>query len=104
MIKSFKNKKLAIVYALIIVVTMMMAPITTYAVDFTQPSTVNGDGVRLRKTPGPDGIILELMYRGESILLSDVIDNNYPAWLYIKRVKTGTIGWMNWKYFDHDSF
>lgn len=101
MIKSFKKKKLASAFALIMVATMMMAPLTTYAVAFTQPSTVNGDGVRLRKAP-VDGTILELMYRGESILLSDVIDNNHPAWLYIKRVKTGTIGWMEWSYFDHE--
>ena len=44
-------------------------------------------------------MILELMYYGEAILIDpDVYDPDYSAWLYVKRVKTGTVGWMEWSY------
>lgn len=103
MIKGFKKKNLASAFALIMAVAIMLTPLTAYAAAFTQPGIVNGDGVRLRKAP-VTGAILELMYKGESILISDVIDNNHPAWIYVKRVKTGTIGWMEWSYFEHNLF
>lgn len=101
MIRNLKKRNLASMFAFIITVAIMMTPLTVHAIDFTQPGIVNGDGVRLRRTPGYDGDILELMYKGESILISDFIDNNHPAWLYVQRVKTKTKGWMEWSYFEH---
>lgn len=99
MIKKIK-KNLVTAFALIMMATMMMTPLTTYAA-FTQSSIVVGDGVRLRKSP-VNGIILELMYYGEAILIDpEYYDPNYGAWIYVKRVKTGTIGWMEWSYFEH---
>lgn len=78
-----------------------MTPLAAYAA-FTQYGIVNGDGVRLRKAP-VDGTILELMYKGESIIMDPgVIDHDHAAWVYVKREKTGTIGWMEWSYFEHD--
>lgn len=100
MIKRFKKKNLVTAFALIIVVTILMTPLATYAA-FTQSAKVGGNGVRLRKTPG-NGTILELMYDGESILIDpEGYDPDYAAWIYVQRVKTGTIGWMEWSYFVH---
>lgn len=102
MIKKLK-KNLVSTFMLIMTAAILVAPLTAYAA-FTQKSRVMGDGVRLRKTPGLDGIILELMYKGEEITLSD--DVRPPAdlsvWVYVRREKTGTVGWMEWSYFDHD--
>lgn len=100
MIKRLKKKNLVTVFAFIMVATILMTPLATHAA-FTQQATVAANGVRLRKKP-VDGTILELMYKGESILIdNDVYDPDYAAWLYVKRVKTGTIGWMEWSYFEH---
>ena len=100
MMRRFKRKNLATAFTFIMVVAFLMTPLATHAA-FTQSSTVNGDGVRLRKSP-VNGTILELMYKGESILIDDeVYDPNYSAWIYVKRVKTNTKGWMEWSYFVH---
>lgn len=55
-----------------------------------------GDGVRLRKNPSKSASILELMYKGEVVIInytkSGTASNAYK-WLYVKRMKTGTWGW-----------
>lgn len=81
------------------VAAILMTPLTAYAA-FTQSSKIVGDGVRLRKAP-VDGTILELMYNGEKILIDPTADSDYAAWIYVQRVKTGTVGWMEWSYFEH---
>lgn len=78
-----------------------MTPVAAHAA-FTQLAKINGDGVRLRETP-VNGTILELMYRNELILIDDVA--YYPenaAWIYVKRSKTETTGWMEDSYYVHD--
>lgn len=54
---------------------------------------LNGDGMRLRKIPGEDGIVMELMYRGEDITIAtDVLPPpELAVWMYTRREKTGTI-------------
>lgn len=99
MIKKIKKNNLVTAFALLVVATILMTPLTAYAA-FTESSKVVGDGVRLRKTP-VDGAILELMYNGESILIDPLAESEYSAWIYVKRVKTGTVGWMEWSYFEH---
>lgn len=54
--------------------------------------TIRGDGVRLRKTPSLSAVTLELMYGGELVLVKGRANDN---WLYVKRCKTGTIGYVN---------
>lgn len=54
--------------------------------------TINGNGVRLRKTPSLSATTLELMYRGELVLVKERINRD---WLKVKRYKTGTIGYVN---------
>lgn len=99
MIRRLK-KNIFSVFTLIITTVILMVPLTTYAA-FTQSAVIGGNGVRLRKSP-VNGTILELMYDGESILIDDeVYDPNYSAWIYVKRIKTGTKGWMEWSYFVH---
>lgn len=101
MIKKLKNKNLVNALVLIMVATILMTPLATYAA-FTQLAKINGDGVRLRRTP-VDGTILELMYRDELIWID--CDTYYPenaAWIYVKRIKTGTTGWMEDSYYVHD--
>lgn len=62
MLKRIK-KNFASTFVLVMAAAILVTPITAYA-SFTQKSKVNGDVVRLSKTPGYDGIILELMYTG----------------------------------------
>lgn len=98
MIKRLKN--VLSVFMLTMATVMLLTPLTSYAA-FWQEARVVGNGVRLRKSP-VNGTVLELMYYGESILLDpDVYDPDYAAWVYVKRVKTGTVGWMVWSYFEH---
>jgi len=79
----------------------LITPLTVYAA-FSQTTTVVGNGVRLRNAP-KNGTILELMYNGETIKIDPgVIDNIYPTWVYLKRVSTGTIGWMEGSFYDHN--
>lgn len=99
MVKGLK-KKFVSFFMLTMATLMLLTPITSHA-DFWQESKVVGNGVRLRRSP-VNGTILELMYYGEAILIDpDVYDPDYSAWLYVKRVKTGTVGWMEWSYFEH---
>lgn len=102
MMKKMK-KNLAKTFVLIIAATILLTPLVAYA-GFTQKTLVNGDGVRLRKTPGQTGIILELMYMGEPITLSDDVmpPSDLSAWVYLRREKTGTVGWMEGSYYLHD--
>lgn len=99
MIKRLNKKNFVTAFAFLMAATILMTPLTAFA-DFTEPGKVVGDGVRLRKTP-VDGVILELMYNGESILIDPLAESEYSAWIYVKRVKTGTVGWMEWSYFEH---
>lgn len=102
MFKRSKNKYLVPACVLGTMATILMTPLATYAA-FTQNAIINGDGVRLRKTP-VNGTVLELMYKGESI----IIDNDanygpgYAAWIFVKREKTGTTGWMEDSYYVHE--
>ena len=101
MVKRLKNKNLVRAFALVMVGTILMTPLAACAA-FTQNGIVNGDGVRLRKTPGPNGIVLGLMYKGDKIKIGDEIDHDYPAWVYVMREADPKIGWMEWSYFVHD--
>ena len=79
---------------------LLIIPLPAQAA-FTQRAVVNGNGVRLRKTPG-NGTVLELMYKREIIYIDDeVYDPYYPNWIYVKRHNTKTKGWMAWEYFVH---
>lgn len=96
-----KNKSLVSAVMLMMAVVILMTPLTTYAA-FTQRAKIVGDGVRLRNAP-VNGTILELMYNGETIWIDpSVYDPNYSAWIYVKRECTGTKGWMEWSYFEHE--
>ena len=102
MVKRFKNKNLVRAFALIMVGTILMTPLATYAA-FTQLAKINGDGVRLRKTP-VDGTILELMYKDELIMIDKEARYapGYATWVYVQRLATGTTGWMEDSYYVHD--
>ena len=57
---------------------------------------VDGDGVRLRRTPSSSGTIVALMYDGEKVLIVPNASTN--NWYYLERVKTGVYGFANKKY------
>ena len=98
--KSLYNKKLVITFAFLMVATSLMTPLVANA-DFWQNATIGADGVRLRKWP-VNGTVLELMYKGEQIMIDpSVIDHENSAWVYVQRVKTGTIGWMEGSFYEH---
>ena len=68
--------------------------------DFETPAKITGDGVRLRKTPGMDGVILESMEKGEKVLVDTnksvyVADQGHLVkWYYCYRTKTKTVGYV----------
>ena len=58
-------------------------------------ASIVGDGVRLRKKPNQNAEILELMYNNETVCINYTKSKGiYRNWLYVKRVKTGTWGWV----------
>lgn len=58
-------------------------------------ASVTGDGVRLRKKPSKSTAILELMYKGEPVLINYTKSSQGKGtWYYVKRMKTGTWGWV----------
>lgn len=61
---------------------------------------VEGDGVRLRSGPSTSYSVLELMYNGEyvSIDFSTSYQQSNGTWYYVKRIKTGTWGWVKSDY------
>ena len=61
-------------------------------------ASVAGDGIRLRKSPSKSATILELMYRGEPVLINYTKSSGKGSWFYVKRMKTGTWGWAYRQY------
>ena len=61
---------------------------------------VKGDGARLRKQPKKSATVLELMYNGEHVCINYTKSANESNgdWYYVKRVKTGTWGWVYHSY------
>lgn len=76
------------------------------AVTFPCMGDVTGNGVNLRKTASFSGTILELMYKGETVYINYAKSSKYYngyRWLYIKRAKTGTVGYVYEKYVNDQS-
>lgn len=61
-------------------------------------ASIEGNGVRLRKKPSTSATILELMYLGEPVLVNFDKSRGHVSWYYIKRMKTGTWGWVKRQY------
>ncbi len=62
-------------------------------------ASIVGNGVRLRKRPNVDATILELMYNNESVCINYTKSGETGGrWFYVKRVKTGTWGWVKHNY------
>ncbi len=62
-----------------------------------------GNGVRLRKYPKVTAKVLELIYNKESVCINytkSARESN-GNWYYVKRVKTGTWGWISSQYLSH---
>lgn len=62
---------------------------------------ITGDGVRLRKAPKSTATVLELMSKNEVVVIDYAATNvgcTTGKWFYVKRVKTGTWGWVNTNY------
>lgn len=57
---------------------------------------VTGDGVRLRKDASANATVLEAMEKNERVIVNT--SKTKGKWRYVKRVKTGTWGWMNTDY------
>lgn len=53
---------------------------------------VIGNGVRLRSEPSTSAPVLELMYNGESLIVSQAYVA--PGWVKVQRVKTGRWGYV----------
>lgn len=59
---------------------------------------VTGYGVRLRKGASLTSTVLELMQYGEVILIYPEKSKLSSGWYYVKRVKTGTKGYVSTQY------
>ena len=57
---------------------------------------VTGDGVRLRKDASSNATVLESLEKNEKVIILD--DKPKGEWLNVKRVKTGTSGWIHKDY------
>lgn len=98
MLKKQNSKKKMMGMALSAVL-LVATSVGAYAATFSYPGTVTGDGVRLRDNPDY-GTILELMYRGESVHVDKEMTWESGAAYYLKRDKTGTIGYADFHYID----
>nr|MBP3598119.1 SH3 domain-containing protein [Eubacterium sp.] len=78
---------------------------STYALarSTTANGNVEGSGVRLRKLPKSNATVLELMYNKETVRINYTKSSTVASgnWYYVKRIKTGTWGWVNYKYLLH---
>jgi hypothetical protein len=65
-------------------------------------ANIVGDGVRLRTSPSTGGSILELMYNNEEISVDFVTSwsQSNGTWFYVKRMSTGTWGWVSRDYIN----
>ena len=70
----------------------------TYAIG--ENGNIKGDGARLRKRPKKTATVLELMYNGEHVCINYTksASESNGNWYYVKRVKTGTWGWVYHSY------
>ncbi len=61
---------------------------------------VIGNGVRLRKLPKKTATVLELLYNREYVCINYTKSAQQSSgdWYYVKRVKTGTWGWISNQY------
>lgn len=59
---------------------------------------ITGDGVRLRQEGYSGGTVLELMYTGESIYFYPYILGSDTEYNYMKRIETGTYGFVDHHY------
>ncbi len=64
---------------------------------FSYPGTVSGNGIRLRQYPDY-GTVLELMYNGERVHVDKEMTDESGAAYYLKRDKTGTVGYAAFEY------
>lgn len=65
----------------------------------SENGNIVGNGVRLRKSPSVNATILELMYNNEAVCINYTKSSQASGkWLYVKRVKTGTWGWVKSTY------
>lgn len=105
--KFLKEKTVIGICGFVMGTLLMISPMVAYAASppdgFWQESTVGADGVRHRRTPGYDGEILGLMYKGEKIWINPSAHvPGYAVWVCMWREKTELTGWMEWSYFDHE--
>lgn len=97
--KNFTKNVFVGMFAVVVGIIVLFTPLTVNAANFSQYATVGGDGVRLRKTPSFDGVILELMYRSDHIWIDTEYSGSY--WIHVKRELTNTIGYMGYDLYDH---
>lgn len=108
MIKRFNSKTLISALVFIMGAVFLLQPLaaaacgTRNAADskFVHERTVGGEGVRLRRAP-VNGDILELMYSNDVIKLCTEIVPGENNWVHVKRISTGTKGYMRYDLYDH---
>lgn len=95
---NMKKGLAGVALSLVLVATAGMG---AHAATFAYPGTVTADGVRLRQVPDT-GTILELMYSGERVYVDKEMTEASGAAYYLKRAKTGTVGYGDFHYIELD--
>lgn len=82
-----------------VVICNELVPIADVMMYSNQNGSVKGDGVRLRAKPSTSATVLESMSIHEKVCvdMTKSKSQNYK-WYYLKRVKTGTWGWVKAEY------
>lgn len=96
-----KNLRKRLVGAALSLMLASSVGMGAYAATFAYPGTVTGDGVRLRTVPDT-GTVLELMYSGERVYVDKEMTEESGAAYYLKRAKTGTVGYGDFHYIRLD--
>ena len=82
-----------------VVICNELVPTADVMMYSNQNGSVKGDGVRLRAKPSTSATVLESMSIHEKVCvdMTKSKSKNYK-WYYLKRVKTGTWGWVKAEY------
>ncbi len=92
-------KRLMICFSMVVTLLSVIPSVpVNAAVNAAQTKYVNGNGVRLRQEGWTGGAVLELMYDGEKISYYPDIFGSDPEYNYMKRIKTGTYGYVDHHY------
>ena len=114
-----KMKKIKRIVSLIVIATMIMSTGVCFSFagtniidrnsdnEMMSPSVsgwistgyCTGDGVKFKAEPSASSTTLGLIYKGETLLLQIAPAGTPSSWVYVRRVKTGQLGYIAAQYY-----